>query len=176
MDLFFWQIYDLYPHWAKENIFMKVKIRVVLDPTWSRPVLKEWFHVGVSSGLHFCQFAFLPLVHRHTPDKGQVDSKAPMFSWALQADPDPVGDRDPLRVGSSTLETFVVVVLGPQLSKDPPGLGTGHLSRQYCFWPWEQLAAFRSPPWTLVWKSSWSFSLSLFQALCVPKLKVPWQC
>jgi len=48
-------------------------------------------------------------IHHFFPDF-LLSSKlllTPMLARALQADPDSVGDRDPLRVEGATLETFL---------------------------------------------------------------------
>ena len=42
------------------------------------------------------------------PNKGEMHPQPPMFSTALQANPNPIGDRHPLRIVSATLEAFLV--------------------------------------------------------------------
>ena len=41
------------------------------------------------------------------PDKGEMNSQSPMFSAALEANPNPIRDRYPLRIVSTTLKTFL---------------------------------------------------------------------
>ena len=49
---------------------------------------------------HFC---------RNKPNKGEVNSKASVLPTTLQTNPNAVGDRHPLRIVSSALETFLKV-------------------------------------------------------------------
>ena len=54
--------------------------------------------------LHLVELRVLPLVHGDGAHEGEVDAEAAVLPAALQADPDAVGHRHPLRVVGAALE------------------------------------------------------------------------
>lgn len=57
--------------------------------------------------LHFLELAVLPLVHRDGSHEAEVHAEAAVFSRALEADPDAVRHRHPLRRVRVALEAVL---------------------------------------------------------------------
>lgn len=61
--------------------------------------------LAIAAHLHLLQLRVLPLVHGDRPHEAQMHAEAPMLARALQAYPNAIGHRGPLRVEGVALET-----------------------------------------------------------------------
>ena len=69
----------------------------------------------VPANFHLFNLNVLPLVHGDGADEAEMHAESAMLARALETDPYPVGDADPLRVQSAALEAAAVPVLRLQI-------------------------------------------------------------